>query len=198
MAFDSPYTSEYPNENVYADKGKVTAAVITAWIFGVLNVLVGLGMMFSPESFIQGPGDLEGSETLKAVFFVVGFISIAWGATYIILAIFIQKNSVGCAKAAFILGAIELGFAFLSINLIGILINGLKFWLLKRGHAALAMIVARVDASEQSNALTSYYHSFIPLLVTVANADGKVDASELNVINILSPVEITSSGTSVP
>lgn len=173
---ESPYLQRNPNPDVSEDSGKVTGALVVLWIFGVLNLLVGAVLFTDPG--LLGMGQLK--ELPSGVVTGLAVFSLAWGGTYISMAILIQtRRSVGAAKAALVLASIELILGVMSFNLITIGLNVLKVWLIKRGVDALELIRARVDAGDQQNVMTEWYHAFVPLLVEVARADGNISSEEV-------------------
>jgi uncharacterized membrane protein YebE (DUF533 family) len=173
---ESPYIQQYPNPDVAEDSGKVTGALVVLWIFGVLNLLVGAVLLADPG--LLGLGQLK--ELPPAVTLGLAIFSLAWGGTYIAMAVLMHtRKSVGAAKAALVLASIELALGVLSFNLINIGLNVLKVWLIKRGADALELIRARVDAGDQQNVMTEWYHAFVPLLVEVARADGNISSEEV-------------------
>ncbi len=180
MAWESPYVQEHPNPDLGGDRGKVIGALIILWIFGLLNLAVGGLFMFAPElvfgaQMVQIP---------KELILILALFSFAYGGAYVLCAVLISaKRSVGAAKTGYVLAIIEACMAVLSFNIISIGINILKVWLIKRGYDALQDLKVRVYAADQANALTGWYHAYIPLLVHVMKADGEIHPAEMEEMN---------------
>jgi uncharacterized tellurite resistance protein B-like protein len=174
MSHVSPYLEKYPNPFVLEDQKRVKTAVVTLWIFGVLNLLGGVVVAVAADKLAAG------SRLTADLFVWAGVITVVMGFVYVGLAMGISsKQSLGAAKAAFIICCIELGFGVLSFNIITIALNVVKVVLVYRGYKSLQIIVSRVDQPEQENPVTAYYHAFIPLLVHVMMADQVISNEEI-------------------
>jgi len=156
-------------------KSGVALALISLWFFVLYNIGSGLILVIKADAI---PLSFHDSET---TFFVLGIINLVMGTIYGFLALMIGiKKSINAAKWAFYLSGAELCLSIIGINPIAMVINALKFWLVKKGYDAMTLMKARRVGEEQQKRTKEYYEAFISILVYVMKADGNVNPDEVD------------------
>ncbi len=156
------------------EKSGVAMALISLWFFVVFNIGSGLILVIKSDVI---PLNFHDSAT---TFLVLGIINLVMGTIYGFLALMIGiKKSITSAKWAFYLSGAELCLSVVGINPIAILVNALKFWLVKKGYDSMTLMKARRVGKEQEKQAKEYYEAFISILVHVIKADGNVSPDEI-------------------